>query len=156
MRKLLLSPRWLAGHVLVAACVVACLWLGRWQWQRAASGGGGQSLGYALQWPLFAAFAVFAWTKVVRMERDRVAGHPTSVPRAGVSDATTAATAGAVSDGWRRESLHGSTGPSSTGPSGIGPSGTGSGAGRPADEEDDELTAYNRYLARLAAEDRYR
>ena len=53
--------------VLVSAAV--CLSLGWWQWERfEAVGGSGQNLGYALQWPLFAAFVVYAYRKFVQLE----------------------------------------------------------------------------------------
>ena len=50
---------------------MACLALAWWQWQRFESTNGtGQNLGYALQWPLFAGFAVFAYFRFVRLERE--------------------------------------------------------------------------------------
>lgn len=57
--------------VLVVVAAVACLALGWWQWQRFDSAAGtGQNLGYALQWPLFAGFAVFAYFRFVRLEQE--------------------------------------------------------------------------------------
>jgi DNA-binding transcriptional regulator of glucitol operon len=54
---------------LVVVAAVGCLALGWWQWQRFESvSGTGQNLGYALQWPLFAAFVVYAYRKFVRYE----------------------------------------------------------------------------------------
>jgi DNA-binding transcriptional regulator of glucitol operon len=53
--------------LIVAAC--GCLALGWWQWTRFQSAGGTfQNLGYALQWPLFAWFCVYAYRKFVRYE----------------------------------------------------------------------------------------
>jgi DNA-binding transcriptional regulator of glucitol operon len=53
--------------VIVAAC--GCLALGWWQWSRFESASGTfQNLGYALQWPFFAAFCVYAYRKFVRYE----------------------------------------------------------------------------------------
>jgi len=53
--------------VIVAAC--GCLALGWWQWTRFESTSGTfQNLGYALQWPLFAGFCVYAYRKFVRYE----------------------------------------------------------------------------------------
>ncbi|WP_067654247.1 transcriptional regulator [Nocardia harenae] len=55
---------------LVVVAALACLALGWWQWERFESASGtGQNLGYALQWPLFAGFAVFAYFRFVRLER---------------------------------------------------------------------------------------
>ncbi|GBE68292.1 putative lipoprotein LprD [Mycobacterium sp. MFM001] len=60
--------RWaLVALVVVAAC--GCLALGWWQWTRFQSASGTfQNLGYALQWPLFAGFCVYAYRKFVRYE----------------------------------------------------------------------------------------
>jgi DNA-binding transcriptional regulator of glucitol operon len=55
--------------VIVAA--LACLAMGWWQWNRYESASGtGQNLGYALQWPLFAGFVVYAYRKFVRYEEE--------------------------------------------------------------------------------------
>jgi len=55
--------------VIVAA--LACLGLAWWQWQRFESASGtGQNLGYALQWPLFAVFVIYAYRKFVRYEEE--------------------------------------------------------------------------------------
>src|SRR3954465_6907615 len=41
-----------------------------WQWTRFESASGSfQNLGYALQWPLFAGFCVYAYYKFVRYEQ---------------------------------------------------------------------------------------
>ena len=57
----------LIALVFVAAC--GCLALGWWQWTRFQSASGTfQNLGYALQWPLFAGFCVYAYRKFVRYE----------------------------------------------------------------------------------------
>ncbi|MFC9897373.1 transcriptional regulator [Nocardia sp. NPDC127579] len=64
-------PRRPALIVLVVVSALACLALGWWQWERFESASGtGQNLGYALQWPLFAGFAVFAYFRFVRLERE--------------------------------------------------------------------------------------
>ena len=58
----------LVALVIVAA--LAFLLLGWWQWQRFESAAGtGQNLGYALQWPLFAAFVIYAYRRFVRYEQ---------------------------------------------------------------------------------------
>jgi len=57
----------LIALVIAAAC--GCLALGWWQWTRFQSVSGTfQNLGYALQWPLFAWFCVYAYRKFVRYE----------------------------------------------------------------------------------------
>ena len=57
----------LIALVIFAAC--SCLALGWWQWTRFQSTSGSfQNLGYALQWPLFAWFCIYAYRKFVRYE----------------------------------------------------------------------------------------
>jgi DNA-binding transcriptional regulator of glucitol operon len=54
---------------LVIIAAAGCLALGWWQWTRYESTSGTfQNLGYALQWPMFAGFCVYAYTKFVRYE----------------------------------------------------------------------------------------
>ena len=48
--------------------VVAFLWLGWWQLGRARAGNL-LSFGYAIEWPVFAAFVIFVWTREIRLER---------------------------------------------------------------------------------------
>ncbi|MFH5230755.1 transcriptional regulator [Antrihabitans spumae] len=63
--------------LLVVLVALGCLALGWWQWTRyEATGGTGQNLGYALQWPLFAAFSVYAYRRFVQLEE--VAAEPES------------------------------------------------------------------------------
>ncbi|MEV6523267.1 hypothetical protein AB0M43_15050 [Longispora sp. NPDC051575] len=66
MRRLL-TPRWLLVHLLAVAAVAAMLALGWWQLGRARDGNA-LSIGYSLEWPVFAAFVVFVWVKSVRRE----------------------------------------------------------------------------------------
>jgi len=73
----------LIALVIFAAC--GCLALGWWQWTRFQSPSGTfQNLGYALQWPLFAWFCVYAYRKFVRYEETppppRNTGTPTELP----------------------------------------------------------------------------
>ncbi|POX92088.1 hypothetical protein C3469_02580 [Mycobacterium kansasii] len=57
----------LIALAIVAAC--GCLALGWWQWTRFQSVSGTfQNLGYALQWPMFAWFCIYAYRKFVRYE----------------------------------------------------------------------------------------
>lgn len=68
--RMLLAPKWLFGHVVVALLFLGCLWLGRWQLDRFESATGGpQNLAYALQWPVFAAFGLWFWYRVLRDAR---------------------------------------------------------------------------------------
>ncbi len=82
MRRILLSPAWLIGHLLVLAAFITCLWLGWWQLARFESASGGaQNAGYALQWPVFGAFVLFFWVRVIRAELHPPA-EPAQQPRA--------------------------------------------------------------------------
>lgn len=64
MRRLL-TPAWLARHVLAVALVCGFLALGWWQIGRAASGNA-LSWAYAFEWPVFAGFVVFMWVREAR------------------------------------------------------------------------------------------
>lgn len=67
---------------LVIVAALTCLALGWWQWSRFQSTGGtGQNLGYALQWPLFAGFCVYAYRKFVRLESGEPKDETSARPR---------------------------------------------------------------------------
>ncbi len=54
---------------LVIIAAAGCLALGWWQWTRYESTSGSfQNLGYALQWPMFAGFCIYAYRKFVLYE----------------------------------------------------------------------------------------
>ena len=72
MRRLL-TPRWLAWHAFALVATLAMLRLGLWQWHRSEATHSAQNLGYALQWPAFAIFAIVVWFRVCR---DAVKGPP--------------------------------------------------------------------------------
>ena len=112
----LLAPQWLAWHALTLGVAVAFFRLGLWQWHRAVATGSPQNMGYALQWPVFALFAVGIWWRVcldaVRPPADAAPAEPSRRParRPGPEPAPAVPV---------------------------------------TDEEDPELAAYNRYLAKL-------
>jgi DNA-binding transcriptional regulator of glucitol operon len=121
-----LSRRWWAGHVLVAVFSVVFLGLARWQWDRAHSAGGDwQNFGYALQWPVFAIFLVAGWLRFLWLEQHQC--------RDGVIEGERPVPAPPPAARAARGRV----------PRPI-----------PEDEPDDELAAYNAYLARLAEQDR--
>ena len=71
--------------LLVIVAAAGCLALGWWQWSRwESSSGSFQNLGYALQWPMFAAFCVYAYRKFVQYEEQPPApadaDSPTELP----------------------------------------------------------------------------
>jgi hypothetical protein len=132
----------MVAHGLALVFVTACLLLGRWQIGRAADGNL-LSYGYAIQWPAFAAFAVWVW--IAEMRKALRPSDPAATDVRSVPD-------GSQPDGP--------------------PDGSGSGAPAPAqavrsqpprsrprrrneaaydDSDDPALAAYNHYLAWLNA-----
>lgn len=85
MVRLLVSPKWIAWHVLTLGAMVACGFLSAWQWHRAGSAlGSALNIGYGVQWPIFALFFGFMWWHFLRMEvrqlREARAAEPAEVP----------------------------------------------------------------------------
>ena len=125
----LLQPRWLGWHLLMVVSFFGMLWLGDWQLHRALSGNG-LSWAYTFEWPLFAVFAVVFWAKTIRDEF-RIRRGEIPDPRAIAAE--------------EAESL----------PAGVAGAVQAVGAVQApgaAPDEDEELSAYNAYLARLNAE----
>ncbi|MEO9329956.1 transcriptional regulator [Gordonia aurantiaca] len=57
--------------VLTVVAAAVCLALAWWQWSRYESASGtAQNLGYALQWPAFAAAVIYAYRRFVVLESD--------------------------------------------------------------------------------------
>ena len=81
MRRFL-TPRWLARHAALVVLVGAFLALGWWQLGRARAGNV-LSYGYAVEWPLFALFVVFVWSREVR---DELRAGPPPPPTPAVPD----------------------------------------------------------------------
>ena len=125
--KGLWTPAWIARHVLALVAVAGCLGLGWWQFSR-ASGGNTLSWGYTFEWPVFAGFFGFLWFREVQVAR-----RPPQPPADDTPDA-------APAEPER-------------------PPGAPVTVGRPVrvavqappEVDDPELTAYNDYLAWLAA-----
>ncbi len=116
----LIAPRWLGWHAFVAFSVAGMLWLGDWQFHRAAAGNA-LSWAYTFEWPIFSVFAVVFWVKTI------------------IDEARPAAAA----DEAGRLDLPASASPEHR---------VGQEQGQPADEmaeADQELAAYNAYLAKL-------
>jgi DNA-binding transcriptional regulator of glucitol operon len=109
-------------------CCVLFIRLGRWQWDRAQSPTGDwQNVGYALQWPLFAVVLVAAWARFLWLEQHRVP--ETGAPGPETMSHPTPEPAPLVPRHPPHPPIR-------------------------EDDPDDELAAYNAYLARLAEQDR--
>lgn len=136
----LLTTRWLLLHVLFLVAFIATGFLTVWQWDRAHEAGGSfQNLGYALQWPLFGAFTIFLWVRMIRMDLhiDAPADDDASTGDAepDVARGADAPAAGLHNGRHVNRSLVPPPAPSVD------------------DDEDPELAAYNRFLADLNADD---
>ena len=66
----LLAPRWIAGHVGVAAGAFVMVLLSRWQWHRAQHTHSLQNWSYAVEWVLFAGFTLVAYVRIARQETE--------------------------------------------------------------------------------------
>jgi len=111
--------------------VPGCLALGWWQLQRAL-GGNDLSWAYTFEWPLFAGYGTYMWWRLVHEDP--------AVPSSGTPSR------GATADGAGGDGVGARAGPA---PDPAGPD--------PADgggPDDEELAAYNRYLAALHASGR--
>ena len=64
MLRRLLRPRWLFGLLLTLAAAAGMLRLGKWQLGRGETTHSLQNYAYAVEWVLFAAFAVFCFYKL--------------------------------------------------------------------------------------------
>ena len=122
--RFVLQPRWLFWHVFMVVSFWGMLWLGDWQFHRALAGNA-LSWAYTFEWPLFSGFAVVFWAKTIRDEFRIRRGEPLTES---ADDA---------------ESL-----PFSVRALQV----TAAQSAAPAEDEDEELSAYNAYLARLNAE----
>jgi hypothetical protein len=120
--RFLITPKWLAWHVIMIGLVYGMLALGDWQLHRAESGNS-LSWAYTFEWPIFAVFAVVFWAKTIRDEF-----HP---PATGPADSDVALPAGVPGAALRPAAAGGEPA---------------------APEEEAELAAYNAYLARLHRE----
>ncbi len=127
------SGRAVSLHVALALFVPACVALTWWQAARALEGNT-LSWVYTFEWPIFAAYATYMWWKLVHEE-------PVSASARGAVPAGPAGAAGG--DGPAGPDDHNQPDDPDDPGERVGP-----------DEIDDELAAYNRYLAELNASGR--
>ncbi|SFQ08176.1 hypothetical protein SAMN05421810_104418 [Amycolatopsis arida] len=143
MRDSSVLARRLAIVTVCLTSLVLCCGLAWWQWERFSSAGGTfQNLGYVLQWPLFGLFPIFVFWRMRqlrrRAEQHGAGQHGTGQPASGRAE-------------WGRRPANVPAPRPAPAP-----------ATRPAppageqDDTDDELAAYNRYLAELHRRDQRR
>ncbi|MFQ6229129.1 transcriptional regulator [Nocardia sp. NPDC002869] len=134
--------------LLVVVLALAALALGWWQWERFSSASGtAQNLGYALQWPLFAGFALFAYFRFVRLETETAGTEPSGVSTEPGADPPDT---GSGPSNTRTGLFAGRRGAPAAGPREI-PAGFLPERPRAARDDDPVLAEYNSYLARLNA-----
>ena len=142
MRQTWLSPRALGLHATVLVVVPGFLWLGWWQLHRAL-GGNELSWAYTVEWPFFSLYAIFMWWRLVhdvardRAEPDNRSGDGISCPEtrtASVRLPGSAALSKAVLSKVTRTRASDAR------------------ASVVADRDEQEMAAYNSYLASLHAD----
>ncbi|WP_058855126.1 hypothetical protein [Nocardia jinanensis] len=143
--------------VLVVVLALAALLLGWWQWERFSSASGtAQNLGYALQWPLFAGFALYAYFRFVRLEQESGgAGEPggaTGVPAEADAPAGPEGTVDVAASRAKTGLFAGRRSAPAYAPREI-PAGFLPERPHAAQDDDPVLAEYNSYLARLNADD---
>jgi hypothetical protein len=131
------SPRALRLHAVLLVVVPAFAAMCVWQITRAL-GGNELSWAYVFEWPIFAAYAVYMWWRLVHERVEDVSPPATTGGPSGETDRTVAAPAGPAG------TLATDTPPHPPAPE----------AEARDDEDDPELAAYNTYLAELAERDR--
>jgi hypothetical protein len=150
------KPRWIFGHFMVVAAAVTCIRLADWQLSRAHITEALQNWGYAFQWPLFSAFFLIGWWRMLRLESVRLDElEAADAAEASEADGSAADASEPVSKaGTRRRARDRPplTAPILT-PSPQPRQTPASEPTGPADPEDEQLAAYNRMLAKLASQD---
>ncbi len=67
--------------IFLVAAVAATFALAYWQFSRWETTSSFQNLGYALQWPAFGVFFIWAYRKYMQYEKERAAGNPEAAVR---------------------------------------------------------------------------
>jgi DNA-binding transcriptional regulator of glucitol operon len=125
-----LTPRKLTIGVLCLLSLIVCCGLAWWQWDRFESATGTfQNLGYVLQWPLFGLFPAFMVLRIRKLHREAVEADRNEPTRESRQE-------------WGHKPVPEVPAPRPQRARIV-----------PEDEDDDELAAYNRYLAELHAQD---
>lgn len=131
--RVLVTPRWIAWHLFVIVAIAAMMFLGMWQFRRAAAGNS-LSWAYTFEWPVFSVFAVVFWIKTIKDEL-RPAGQAEPEREMWLPPGASAPPP------WELAA--------EAGPAGEAGEEQDAGAAR---QKDPELAEYNEYLARLNQE----
>jgi len=146
------SGRAIRLHVTAAVVVPGCLALGWWQLTRAL-GGNTLSWAYTFEWPVFAGYALYMWWRLLHdadaPAPDAGTGRRTAIagPTAGPLSAGARSVAGDPPPAWRGAVA-------SVDGAGPEPPPVPGAHGDLDADDDEELAAYNRYLAALHASGR--
>jgi hypothetical protein len=135
--RLWFSRRALKLHAVVLIVVPGFMALCVWQIHRAL-GGNSLSWAYVFEWPLFAAYAIYMWWRLVH-EGSAAEPHAAATNGSGGRTGTAPASAGAA-HGLANAAGHDHTARDQD--------------DEIQDKEDAELAAYNEYLAQLAEQDK--
>ena len=140
-RRTWLTPRAIAMHVTLLVVVPTFAGLFWWQVQRVRQGNT-LSWAYVFEWPFFAAYAVYMWWKLVH-DQAAIDGEPGPVSPAGAERTTSAEPVSVRLDAAVPDSTATTVGPVAR-----------RGPASRQDEDDEEMAAYNQYLAELDASGR--
>ncbi|ATE56605.1 transcriptional regulator [Actinosynnema pretiosum] len=152
------GPRITSQRVTIAAVcllsLLACCGLAWWQWERFSSANGTfQNLGYVLQWPLFGLFPAFMVWRVRRLDAANKAADAALATESGRTGQTVATPVDPTPAPAPRPITPAPEPGARTSVVTVDPVKTPAHDGYDEDDEDEEMAAYNRYLAELHARD---
>jgi hypothetical protein len=130
----LLRPRWIALHLLVAGLAFGCVYAAIWQWDVATAHHDMRNYAYAVQWWIFLACGLWFWVKVMRDGLAKAAQAAGGIPMDDVMPATYGRPPGSITS---PPTYLGYTMPQASA----------------ITVDDPELARYNEYLSALARSD---
>lgn len=149
----LFSPAWLSRHLLALALIAFFIYMGRWQWTKGESKHGTlQNLFYGIEWWIFTAFVLYLWGKMIMEEFRPSQPKPTDEAQGAPAPATVGAVPAAVTSPDGRTDVGSAVARPDAPLVYSAVAVPASLAATPPDDEDpddEELDAYNRYLASL-------
>ncbi len=142
MRSVWFSPRSVGLHVIVVVLTPVFILLFLWQVRRATSGNT-LSWAYVFEWPFFLGYLLYMWWRLVHEAATVGPGAAGTAGESATADATAPDAAPGARGGARRPDTGRAQGTASP-----------ARAPQATDHDDEELAAYNRYLAELNASGR--